>query len=384
MRTEINIRLQKELIMFGKTTRLVILSILLSESMIVFSAESPPIIEGPFSRNTARLLQQRAAKYHDTKIYKTIKLDNSIDIEFALIPQGKLDNGKEYVFGGNDIVKGIIVERAFYISKTDLSGLQLNAIMGKAIVSENSERVSLESLDPNIVIQLESRLEQSKRLRLANEMEWDYVLRATDSRDLKEKTSLHSHYTLKNGFGVLLPGLKMNRGIRLIKEIRPEMRGRFYCVAKGTVEIYLNGVRISEQFHGGGPKQADQVSSELILTEGDIVAIRFSSPYAFRSWRMIFVGADRKSYIPIGISDIKNVVDKDVADLNAEIVHNENNTAKKGRVANVLPPRWNRLNVPSDGSDWIGSADKNVWYLHALVIKQEMFRKANNRIMPGR
>ena len=99
---------------------------------------------------------------------------------------------------------------------------------------------------------------------------------------------------------------------------------------------------------------------------------------------MVFVAANGKSYLPVGIQDIKDVTGRNVVDLTPEMIDGETLTATNGRIANMLPPRWKRLRVPSEGSDWIGGKDKNVWQTFAFVVKREMFRKAGKRIRPAK
>jgi hypothetical protein len=370
-------------IVLSRKMRTLLVSVLLSLTQVVFSSDLLPVAKGPFGRTAAQQLQKRAARYYGTKIYQPVKLGEDLLIDFVLIPPGTLSqDGKEE--GGSGPGEELAIERAFYVSKTDLSGLQLNAIVGKAVAPANAERVLLDLLDPNTLASLSTRLNESRGMRLASEVEWKYVTEATGTRSVAKKTPLHEQYPLKNGFGVLLPEPETDRGIRLVWEARTNVRGRFYCVAKGTAMIYLNGEKVSEQFHGGSGSHPNQVSPVLEVAEGDIVAVRFSSPYAFRSWRMVFVAANGKSYLPVGIRDIKDVTGRNVAELTPEMIHGETLTASDGRVADMLPPRWERLNVPSEGSDWIGGTDKNVWQTFAFVVKREMFKKASRRIRPAK
>jgi len=324
--------------MLSRKMRTLLVSVLFSLTQVLFSSETLPVAKGPLSRTTAQQLQKRAARYYGTKGYQPVKLGEDLLINFVLIPPGILgQDGKEE--GGSGPGEELAIERAFYVSKTDLSGLQLNAIVEKAVAPANAERVLLELLDPNTLALLSTRLNEYRGMRLASEVEWLYVTKATGTRSVAEKTPLYEQCPLKNGFGVLLPEPETDRGIRLVREFRTKVSGQFYCVAKGTAMIYLNGVKVSGQFHGGSDSHPNQVSPELELAEGDSVAVRFSSPYAFRSWKLVFVAANGKSYLPVGIRDIKDVTGRNVTELTPEMIHGETLTATDGRVANMLPPR---------------------------------------------
>ena len=139
-------------------------------------------------------------------------------------------------------------------------------------------------------------------------------------------------------------------------------------MTKSTWEFFLNGKALRKD----GNK-----TSRVEIQEGDVVVLRYNSPWVYDGFACAFATSDRKEMLPLRREHLRRVdASLSPADVTAELVAKSTEGAPSGRPDKNFNERWHALElepVGKDGSEWAGVNTKKKDYQFAFVVDPKNF-----------
>lgn len=152
--------------------------------------------------------------------------------------------------------------------------------------------------------------------------------------------------------------------------------GRLHFVAKGEVELRLNGDKLGFRNSSDDPQYVDGVTRPREFQAGDIVMVKMRSTAVFRNLIMALESAEGKVSGAIGQIDYRYLGEGlDAGQLDLEKVKAIENRPKNGEGDANMISLWKKHKLPEPGlggSEWIRIGASAEWHSYAIVITPRM------------
>ena len=124
----------------------------------------------------------------------------------------------------------------------------------------------------------------------------------------------------------------------IVGEAPDSLKGRFFLAANGEAELFLNGKLLP---------LSDSATESLLLSKGDIVALRILSKFTRRTVRAAFLSDDLKWKWPFREADLSVFGDAEPTSISPSQFTSSLPRAGKGKTKDSIEALWTRLNLPA-------------------------------------
>jgi hypothetical protein len=138
------------------------------------------------------------------------------------------------------------------------------------------------------------------------------------------------------------------------------VRGGFCAAFKGDLLLFRNGEPVANY-------------AETPLAVGDVVAVRFRSPFLFRAFRLAFVSSDHRWVIPFRREHFRKV-DGPLREITPAAVQRATVQLEAAQPDEYFRALWDNLHLPAHSSEWMWWGGRDEWQQFACRIEAGMFR----------